>query len=373
MSQEAHEAVDDGPGSDDEMDTMPLALRNPHPLDRRCTFNQKKHVYRWDGERVPISVSGVWAQFFGKFDVNGTIDRCFPRWQQDASTDCGQLVMFLRLVRRLDEAQQRAQVAQVLVKTGFMDTSEAGAFVDENYDDWRFRPTKSYGPLINYCEQVLGEGEADQKRRIAETWAANGNEASATGTRLHRMGELHQNGICIEESGEFPEGLSAAEKKQHDQYLDFVRDHPEMEPFRTEWNMVDPNARVAGQADCIMREKETGRLIMFDWKFLKEPLSPSNPYRRFGKPPFDKTPDTKFGHYSFQQNLYKYILGMYYGISISEMYLVQFGKDQETYNKLEVPCLQREVAEVMEKRAREFSSCSHSTDGAERTKRAKTN
>ena len=65
-------------------DMLPLAIRNAHPRDSRIKFEEHTHTYTLDKIfKFPISVSGVWAKFFGVFDPSATVATYFTKWSSD--------------------------------------------------------------------------------------------------------------------------------------------------------------------------------------------------------------------------------------------------------------------------------------------------
>jgi hypothetical protein len=59
-------------------------------------------------------------------------------------------------------------------------------------------------------------------------------------------------------------------------------------------------------------------------------------------------PDCDGSKYSLQLNLYRYILGKYYGINVSHMMLASFHPGLRAYFKAEVPVMDDEVALIVQ-------------------------
>jgi hypothetical protein len=113
-------------------------LGSTHPRDRRLSFDATEHIYYWDGNRVPVSVSGVWQAHFPRFEPETTVERYFSGWAAN--------------------------------------------------------PDSYYYPLVSYLRLVAGADEASQKHAICELWAALGREAAAKGTSMHAAIEAHLTG-----------------------------------------------------------------------------------------------------------------------------------------------------------------------------------
>ena len=100
------------------------------------------------------------------------------------------------------------------------------------------------------------------------------------------------------------------------------------------WELVDTEVilyntkwKLAGQVDLLMMDKETGELIVPDYKSNKE-ISLDNKYNQYMTSPFESIPDTSFGHYSMQLNIYAKMLEAW-GFKVSpKKILLHFDKDE---------------------------------------------
>ena len=110
-----------------------------HPRDERLAFNAAAHVYYWDGEPVPISVTGLWESHFPRFDADATIDRFFASWASN--------------------------------------------------------PNSKYHALCSYLSMVVGVDAAAQKSAILSLWEAKRAEAAALGTAMHSAIEADLTGV----------------------------------------------------------------------------------------------------------------------------------------------------------------------------------
>lgn len=59
-------------------------------------------------------------------------------------------------------------------------------------------------------------------------------------------------------------------------------------------------------------------------------------------------PDCDGSKYGLQLNLYRYILGKYYGIPISSMTLASFHPSLDTYFTTEIPVMEKEIAAIVD-------------------------
>lgn len=283
-----------------------LALANPHPPDERIVFEDEGHVYKLDGKKVPLSVSGLWGQYFTHFDPQGAVEKYFAGWKTDPNSKYHQLIKCLSLVLKMDDAEA--------------------------------------------------------KQAIVKLWAAGGEDASGAGTEMHAEIEYFLNGMPEAREG----GRETKEFK--DQFLPWMKwfcEEKDLRPYRTEWSVFDEEAKLAGQIDSLWRSAKDGTFVMVDWKRCTPAgRRPTDPLQRLGPDvpsfrgekgigPCSHLPNTKFFHYCIQQNLYKYIVERHYGIKVERMYLAQFHPLLPEYHCVAVPDMQDVVGKIMEERYEE--------------------
>ena len=293
-----------------------LAVENAHERDRRVDFNEERHEYEVDGRVVKGSVSSLWASKFEVFDAIGTARKCYPKWARLANGGgdekaWGYLRKYISLVEKKNPLEGSA---------------------DDEEDD---PSVKGYGNLIKYLWKK-GKGKDECVEAVVELWSKLGVEASERGTFVHRQAELHCNDEPYENGSETDAEII--------QYEAFRRDHPLLMPYRTEWSVfayLDAFV-VAGQVDCVYVD-DAGEFHMVDYKCTAHELSPKNPYNKFGAFPFDKVPDTSYGHYACQQNIYRFVLENFYGVSLRSCKLLRVHSTIGRYELIDVPNLQKEV------------------------------
>ena len=75
---------------------------------------------------------------------------------------------------------------------------------------------------------------------IKAQWAANGKAASEAGTKMHEDIELYYNDVEIQnDSIEF------------EYFNNYLKDHSEFTPYRTEWTVWDKDSHICGSVDMI--------------------------------------------------------------------------------------------------------------------------
>jgi hypothetical protein len=184
------------------------------------------------------------------------------------------------------------------------------------------------------------------QKEIQDSWDKNRDEAAGAGTKMHYDIECYYNGV-------FNENNSI----EFQYFKKFVSDFPNLKPYRTEWMVYYEELKISGSIDMIF-ENPDGTLEIYDWKRAKEITFDTN----FGKYAITECishlPDTNFHHYSLQLNMYKMILEHKYGKKVTGLYLVCLHPDNpyKTYDRIEVPFLEKEMTDLLELRKREIIS-----------------
>jgi len=173
---------------------------------------------------------------------------------------------------------------------------------------------------------------------IKKMWEDNRVEASTLGTRLHRSIELFYNDVEQEE----PEVLMT---KEYGHFKSFYESHKHKKAFRTEWSVFDEDIKTAGQIDmCYMNED--GTVDLYDWKRSKEIKKQGYRLSDTAYEPIDGYPNTNFWKYSFQLNLYKYMIEKNYGFKVKDMYIVVFHPNNDSFRKYKISDLSEDMSKL---------------------------
>jgi hypothetical protein len=218
--------------------------------------------------------------------------------------------------------------------------------------------SKSWGPEHKYW------GMSSQQ--IKTSWKSNGDAVSGAGTNLHERIEnfmndgrfqFHYTNKELYEIYKSNYNKKVDEQLEWEYFIHFVRDHPELKPYRTEWMIFDEDLKLAGSIDMVY-ENPDGTLSIYDWKRSKD-ISKVNNWNKFATNPLIcHMPDSNFWHYTLQLNTYKSILERKYDKKITKLCLVRLhpDADEKTYELLEVPILTIEISELFEEREKEVST-----------------
>lgn len=215
--------------------------------------------------------------------------------------------------------------------------------------------SKSWGPDHKYWGQSAEE--------IKASWKSNGDSVAGAGTNLHERIECFMNDKRFKFNYTHKELHEIYDSDNHNKiddaveweyFLQFVRDHPDFTPYRTEWMIFDEELKLAGSIDMVY-ENPDGTLAIYDWKRSKD-ITQINTWKKFASNPLiSHIPDTNFWHYALQLNTYKAIIERRYGKIVTKLCLVRLHPDikEQTYELLEVPILTKEINNLFEQRKKE--------------------
>lgn len=187
-------------------------------------------------------------------------------------------------------------------------------------------------------------------KQIKDQWSATGKIAATAGTKLHERIECFMNNDALE-NGYTHENLAEnislddSDAPEWKYFIDFVKDFPNLKPYRTEWTIHHEGEKLAGTIDMVY-ENEDGSLSIYDWKRCKEIVKTNNWGECATNPVIYHLPSTNYWHYSLQLNTYRKILEDKYGKNVKELFLVRLYPDNEKYELIEVPLLETEMKEL---------------------------
>jgi len=208
--------------------------------------------------------------------------------------------------------------------------------------------------------------------QIKKQWADNGAAVSGAGTDLHFDIECFMNQDLVDQDDkpyyythfelveiyedEIKQGiLPPNTSDEWGFFLKFVRDFPDLKPYRTEWMIFHDDLKLAGSIDMVY-ENPDGSLAIYDWKRSKE-ITKVNGFKESAITEcVNHLPNTNFWHYSLQLNTYKAILEEKYGKKVTDLYLVRLhpNNPRKTYDLIKCADLSNEIAELFQLRKKEI-------------------
>ena len=185
-------------------------------------------------------------------------------------------------------------------------------------------------PEYKYYQMTAGQ--------IMDMWNANRDSASSSGTNMHYDIECFYNQMEV-----------SNDSVEFQYFRNFLRENPHLCAYRTEWTIYHEELKIAGSVDMVY-ENPDGTLLIYDWKRCKEIVKENS----FGSYALTNCirhlPDTNFWHYSLQLNTYKTILEQKYGKKVVGLCLVCLHPNNDDYQLIEVPFLEKEMEDLFEYR-----------------------
>lgn len=180
---------------------------------------------------------------------------------------------------------------------------------------------------------------------IKKGWNDNGAAASGAGTAMHLAIEqfLHGHPEMIP-----AEVLTTPEWSYFQNFWSDVSE--DLVPYRSEWEVWSEEHKLAGSIDMIFYRKSDDSYVIYDWKRSKE-IKKENSFGT-GYGPVSHLPDANYWHYTLQLNVYRWFLETFYGLRISDMYIVIFHPDNTNYKRFRLNRLEQEVQEMVQARLR---------------------
>ncbi len=217
-----------------------------------------------------------------------------------------------------------------------------------------FDPDKTIQKMMKSKNWTTSPYYGMTPKQIKDKWSASGKDASEAGTAMHLGIEMFHNGA----EHLIPDTVKASVEWNY--FQNFWRDcGHDLEPFRTEWEVWSEDHRLAGSIDMIYRKPSDGTYVIYDWKRSKD-IKTDNQYET-GYPPVDHLPNVNYWHYTLQLNVYKWFLETFYGLVISDLYLVILHPDNKNYRRLRLNILEQEVLDMLACRTRALETNSTST------------
>jgi hypothetical protein len=203
--------------------------------------------------------------------------------------------------------------------------------------------------------------------QIKSQWNSNRDNVAGAGTDLHYEIEcfnnnaLLSNGYTNKELYDLylinnKEALSS-KAIEWQYFINFVKDFPDLKPYRTEWTVYHEDVKISGSIDMIY-ENPDGTLSIYDWKRAKN-ITRINQFNKFALPPqICHLPDSNFWHYALQLNTYKAIIEQKYGKIVKELFLVRLHPDAEekNYELIQLPDLSVEIKDLFEERKKQLNT-----------------
>ena len=182
------------------------------------------------------------------------------------------------------------------------------------------------------------EREERDASEVMDEFLAVRDEAANYGTTMHEaIEQFLKSGVENSQSAEF-----RLFKKFYDEVITvfgFVF-------YKAEDRVLLEKYNVAGTIDALFRKPNTGELVLIDWKRSKNLVVDGHPKKYgygFALSKLNHLDNSSYYKYALQQNMYKYMLEQNEEMTISSMNLIVLHPQYDTYYRVELPNLQKEV------------------------------
>ncbi len=372
-----------------------LSKQNPHPRDAHIHFDEGPHKYTIEGingvtaDTEFTSVTTFIHQHFEHFDAKKVIAgmmRNQKKWNdpvanakyygktaeeieqmwadagKDASTKGTAMHHQIECFYNTPPAAETAETAETAVAPAT--TACAPSSHHQSSVATAVGGRNPHGTPSGLSNEVPPLGGGTPPGLSNEVPPLGGGTPSGLSNEVPPLGGGTPSGL----SNEVPP-LGGGTPPEFEYFLNFNQEYvagedATLRPYRTEWTVFHEEAQIAGSIDMVYEvvEPESAAtaavgglapLAIYDWKRCRE-ITKTNRAGKFAThPAIEHLPDTNFWHYALQLNTYKYILQTKYGKTITDLYLIVLHPDAQNYQRVKLPDLQTEVAELFEERIRQ--------------------
>lgn len=326
----------------------PLARINWFPQDDALTFHEEPHVYVYEGKCVAESMTSVVHAGQTAFEPHAAI-----HLMKTSRGQCWPRLAYTVDAQPCDDWSTASPDRGVLAVSG-----DRTVAVCRAYDfGSALRGTGLVEALLEMCARPPAtppsiytfEREMTVDEIIAH-WSANGMDARNRGTEAHLQMQLMVEG-CPYRADDV-EVTHVARM--------FARVDHSWRAFRTEWEIYDPSADVAGSIDLVVAtggaehdlasdgaEPTPLRVIIVDYKRTKDLRSKMRSSRK-QKAPLSHLDDCDGAVYALQLSGYQHILERVYGLTVVDRVLISMHPDYPWCTS--VPYLKDEIEYLMQQR-----------------------
>jgi ATP-dependent exoDNAse (exonuclease V) beta subunit len=184
--------------------------------------------------------------------------------------------------------------------------------------------TQALGRLfLPFDEYRMSKRAANRRRTSQRTilreWERARDTACDFGTAVHLHAETYiRDGVRTKPANAIYEQTFKTARSVCDALL-VTHDFVEAEKM-----VFSPKYKIAGTLDLILRNKETGKIVLVDWKTNKELTKDPTHYNKPGLGPFKEILDSKYNKYCLQLNIYRRIMEEenYFDEEIGDMIII---------------------------------------------------
>jgi hypothetical protein len=342
-----------------------LATKNPHSRDAHIHFDEGPHKYTIQGingvtaDTEFTSVTTMVHQHFEHFDAKKVI-AAMMRNQKKWNDPVANAKYYGKTAEEIEEMWKNAGQDAAAKGTAmhyeiecFYNTPPDAPDATDNTDDTRTvsRRGGADPPELEYFKNFHNEhvaGEQSILRPYRTEWTVFHEEAQIAGSIDMVYEDTDTTDPTPLERSCYATNASSSESRT-------VSPHRGVDSS-IERSCDAPLASFGSRRTVSRRWGADTPLAIYDWKRCRE-ISKTNRANKFAThPAIEHLPDTNFWHYALQLNVYKYILQTKYDRRVTDLYIIVLHPEAQNYQRIKLPDLQSEVAELFEERIRNFAA-----------------
>ena len=193
--------------------------------------------------------------------------------------------------------------------------------------------------------------------QVLKEWQYKADFACRKGSTCHEFAQSRwsKEPYELDKFDESEEYLDAVLRIQK-QAVNFYEDYKEIfEHIADELIIGSEEFDIASAVDHLFYNKLTGGLVLVDYKtnsILKgyNDDGKNTKYAKKMKVPLNHIKDITLNHYYLQLSIYKYLIEKYTCLKVDEMFIVYFTENNDNYEIIEIPYLEKEVKQILENR-----------------------
>ena len=205
--------------------------------------------------------------------------------------------------------------------------------------------------------RAVANKEGKSVTDVLKEWQYKADFACRKGSTCHEFAQTRwsKEPYELDKFDENEEYLNAVIKIQK-QAVNFYEDYKDIfEHIADELIVGNEEFDIASAIDHLFVNKLTGGLVLVDYKtnsILKgyNDDGKSNRYAKPMKVPLNHIKDITLFHYYLQLSIYKYLIEKYTELKVDEMFIVYFSENNDNYEIIEIPYLEKEVTKILENR-----------------------
>ena len=200
------------------------------------------------------------------------------------------------------------------------------------------------------AERVAAK-EGKSVQEVLDEWKYKNDFACTKGSTCHEYAQSlwsHEKWIykSFDNSIEYTDAVTKIGRQADKFFCDY---YDRLEHLADEYVIGSEEYDIASAIDHLFINKLTGRLVLVDYKTNSD-IHKNEKYAKKMKVPLSHLKDDTLTHYAIQLSIYKYLVEKYTNLKIEEFFIVWFSENNENYEIIEVPYLEKEVRKILELR-----------------------